>query len=152
MRLTGEYRAKIDAKGRLRIPTDLLDQLGAEDSYTFIVSRGLAKCLSLYPENVWDQKIEELESQLDEFDPEDARIMRAIYGGSKRVETDSSSRVIVPDFLRQYAQIDRDVVLLCMSKKVEIWSLEEYEQDNLMSPEEFARLAKKAATKRKSNE
>ncbi len=148
MRLIGEFRAKIDSKGRFRLPSDLLEQLEQEEGFKFVVSRGYEEYINLYPENVWDEILDEYEKGLDPFDPDDTRTLRKIYAGSKRVETDSSSRISLPVFLQEYALLNKDIVLLCMSNRVEIWSQEQFDKNNKLTPSEFEISAREAARKR----
>lgn len=149
MKLVGEYRAKVDAKGRFRLPVGISEQLNSKAPYSFVMNRGLAKCLTLYPENVWDEETEKMDQKLDELDPDDADFRRAFYGGARPLETDGSLRLNVPDFLIEYAGIQKEVVLVCMRKKIEVWSKEVYEQDLNITPEVFARLSRKVSKKMK---
>ncbi len=149
MKLVGEYRAKVDAKGRFRLPVGISEQLSSGAPYSFVMNRGLAKCLTLYPEKVWDELTEEMDQNLDELDPDDADFRRAFYGGARPLETDGSLRLNIPDFLIQYADIQKEVVLICMNKKIEVWSKEVHDKDLNITPEVFARLSRKVSKKMK---
>jgi len=90
--LLGEYDCKIDAKGRLRMPSGLLKQLGESESYTFVINRGFEKCLMLYPEEVWNKITKEID-QLNIFDEKKRQFVRYFYRGATTVNTDSYSPI-----------------------------------------------------------
>ena len=74
-RLTGEYECKVDAKGRLRMPSSLMQQLSS-DNLTFTVNRGFEKNLILYPKEVWVQKAEEFDSHLNMYSSKQRQVLR----------------------------------------------------------------------------
>lgn len=139
----------MDSKGRFRLPAGIAEQFGEADSYTFVFNRGLGKCLRMFPENVWEKETSKIESELDELDPDDAAFKRAFYGGARKLTTDGSFRINLPDFLLRYAGISKEVDLVCMNQTIEVWATEEYEKSMMMSPEEFIRVSKKASKKSK---
>ena len=100
MNLTGEYECKLDAKGRLRIPTALLKQLGDEVSLGFTVNRGFEKHLMLYPKNVWDKKTTEI-NQLNIYNKKQRQAIRYFYRGATAVKLDASERILVPKSLAE---------------------------------------------------
>ncbi len=114
---TGEYHHTLDGKGRVIIPSRLREGLG--DS--FVITRGLDHCLFVYPNSEWvrlEQKLKQLP-----FTKRDARVFtRLFFSGAMEVEADKQGRVLIPQNLREYADIEKDVMFIGVSNRVEIWS------------------------------
>ncbi len=135
--LLGEYECKIDAKGRMRVPADLLKQLsnGNGGTHTFVVNRGLEKNLMFYPKAVWDGIIKRV-SSLNQFDKNHRKFIRYMYRGAQILELDSSDRVLIKKPLLEFAGIEKEVVLFAQGTQVEIWSKENYWNDANEEPNE----------------
>ncbi len=144
MKLIGEYPVAIDNKGRLRLPTALLRQLGeiAPESggYEFVLNRGFEKCLTLYPKPVWDQLSEKL-SQLNRFNDRNRMFFRSFYLGATPVVTDSADRILLQKPLMDYAGLNAEAILIAMDDRIEVWSPEQYEAMLQIDPNQFADLA-----------
>jgi len=136
----GEYDCKLDAKGRFILPSGLKKQVPTEADGQFVVNRGFEKCLVLYPRNEWDKITEEI-NKLNQFVKKNRAFMRYFFRGATEVGLDSSDRLLVPKRLKEYANINKTLVLFAHTNKIEIWAQEEYE--NLLSdePADFAELA-----------
>ena len=124
--LLGEYQCRIDEKGRLRLPSALLKQLGDSDSYDLVVNRGVDNCVNLYPKAVWD-KISKKVNKLNTYVKKNRDFIRYFYRGATELTTDSSERILLPKELVKYADIDRDVVLFAYNDRVEVWSATKYD-------------------------
>ena len=138
-RLTGEYECKVDAKGRLRIPSSLVRQLGSHN-LTFIINRGFEKHLILYPKLVWDRKAAEID-QLSIYKSKHRQALRYFYRGATEVMLDGSDRILLPKSLMKYAGIDTDVVLFALQEQIEIWSIDQYEDMLAEEPDDFSEIA-----------
>ena len=138
--LTGEYECKLDAKGRLRLPSQLLRQIVGDVSLLFTVNRGFEKCLVLYPKDVWEEKAQEV-NQLNTYIAKNRQFVRYFYRGATQVATDSADRILLPKSLLEHADIQKDVVLLAYNDQIEIWSKDRYEAMIDAEPEDFAALA-----------
>ena len=103
-RLHGEYECKLDAKGRLRVPSPLLRQLGGKGPYTFFVNRGFEKCLMVFPENVWERNLEMI-NKLNVYRKEDRNFIRYFFRGVSDVTTDNADRILVSKGLQDYADL-----------------------------------------------
>ncbi len=123
--LIGEYQCRIDDKGRIRLPTALLRQLGERPNYDFVINRGLDSCLSLYPKNVWD-KITRKVNQLNTFEKKKRDFVRYFFRGATELITDSSERVLLPKSLLEYAGIQKDIILSAYNEYIEVWDPERY--------------------------
>ena len=139
-RLTGEYECKVDAKGRLRLPSSLVRQLSS-DNLTFTVNRGFEKNLILYPKDVWIKKAEEIDNYLNIYSTKQRQVLRYFYRGATEVTLDGSDRLLIPRTLVKYADINNTVMLFAIQQQIEIWSLEEYEKMISQEPEDFSQIA-----------
>ena len=124
--LLGEYQCRLDEKGRLRLPSSLLKQLGDADTYELVVNRGEDKNLNLYPKSVWDKASKKI-NKLNTFKKKNREFARFFYSGASELTTDSSERILIPKVLMEWASIKRDVVLFAYNNKIELWSAERYE-------------------------
>lgn len=145
MQLIGEYPVALDDKGRMRLPTALLRQLGEKPAgegagYEFVVNRGFEKCLTLYPKPVWDAIAAKL-SRLNRFNDRNRAFLRSFYLGAYPITTDSADRILLQKPLMDYASLSKDAVLVAMDDRIEIWSPEAHAQVAAMDSNMFAGLA-----------
>ena len=126
----GEYNHTIDTKGRLIIPSKFRELLGDE----FIVTKGLDGCLFVFPKNEW-QLFEEKLRLLPLAQKSARKFTRFFVAGAATCELDKQGRILVPEVLRDFAHLQRDVVVEGSMKRIEIWSREQYdrqaEEDNI---------------------
>ena len=118
----GEYNHTIDAKGRLIVPSKFREALGD----TFVVTKGLDGCLFVYDNKEWNAFEEKLKS-LPLTNKEARQFARFFLAGAAEVEVDKQGRILVPNILREFAQISKDVVLIGVASRIEIWSKERFE-------------------------
>ncbi|SER64039.1 division/cell wall cluster transcriptional repressor MraZ [Salipaludibacillus aurantiacus] len=132
----GEYHHNIDDKGRMIIPAKFRDGLGS----TFVVTRGMDKCLFVYPEKEWQQLEQKLKTL--PFTKKDARAFtRFFFSGATECELDKQGRVNIASTLRSYAALDKECVVIGVSNRVEIWSKAIWEDYFAESEESFAEIA-----------
>ena len=137
----GEYEATIDAKGRFLLPAGLRKQMPAEGGEQFVINRGFEKCLSLYPLTSWEPIFSEI-SKLNDFDPKVREFRRYFLNGATMMELDSAGRLLIPQSLKDYAGLDKDIVLVSAVNKIEIWDTVKYKQFfESFSPDAFSALA-----------
>ncbi len=132
----GEYRHNVDEKGRMIVPAKFRDNLGS----SFVVTRGLDRCLFVYPQEEWKK----LENQLKTlpFTKKDARAFtRFFFSGATECEIDKQGRVNIASPLREYAQLDKECVVIGVSNRVEIWSKVIWEEYFAESEESFSEIA-----------
>ncbi len=118
----GEYNHTIDAKGRLIVPSKFRETLGD----TFVVTKGLDGCLFVYDREEWGIFEEKLKS-LPITNKEARQFVRFFLAGAAEVEVDKQGRILVPNVLREFAQLNKDVVLIGVASRIEIWSKERFE-------------------------
>lgn len=132
----GEYRHSIDSKGRIIIPTKFRDEFGS----SLILTRGLDQCLFAYPRSEWIQLEQKLKSL--PFTKADARAFtRFFFSGANEVEFDKQGRIRVPSNLRQFAELQKECVIIGVSTRIEIWCKELWEQYASESEEAFTKIA-----------
>jgi MraZ protein len=117
-----EYNHTIDAKGRLIIPSKFREVLGEE----FVVSRGMDGCLFVYANDDWNAFEQKLTS-LPLINKETRQFARFFLAGAAQVELDKQGRILLPAALREFAGLEKDVVLVGVGSRIEIWSKEKYE-------------------------
>ena len=117
----GEYSHTIDAKGRLIIPAKFREELGD----TFVVTKGLDKCLFVYDSRSWEEFASKLQT-LPLMNQDARKFVRFFMAGANEVEIDKLGRILVPVPLREFAELKKDVMLIGMTGRVEIWSRENY--------------------------
>jgi len=121
----GKYVHTIDPKGRVIIPAKFREQLGD----CFVVTKSEDGCLNIYDEAGW----EAFETNLKELprNRKDVRsLIRFFLSNAADVEVDKQGRILIPQELREFAGLDKDVVLTGMADKIEIWSKERFEEEN----------------------
>ncbi|MFI5452404.1 division/cell wall cluster transcriptional repressor MraZ [Pedobacter sp. UC225_61] len=140
IQLLGEFDCKLDAKGRLMVPSSLKKQLPSVEQEGLVINRGFEKHLVIYPKKVWESIVAEL-SKLNQYEKKTREFIRFFTRGATELSLDASGRVLLPKSLLEFAGINGDVVLACQFDKIEVWSKTAY--DNLLDnePENFANLA-----------
>ncbi|WP_088104995.1 division/cell wall cluster transcriptional repressor MraZ [Halalkalibacter urbisdiaboli] len=132
----GEYRHNVDEKGRMIVPAKFRDSLGA----SFVVTRGLDRCLFVYPLEEW-KKLEEKLKTLP-FTKKDARAFtRFFFSGATECELDKQGRVNIASPLREYAQLEKECVVIGVSNRVEVWSKSIWEEYFDEAEESFSDIA-----------
>ena len=120
----GEDNHTLDAKGRLIIPSRVRELLGEE----FVLTRGLDGCLSIYPMDEWVAFEEKLRAL--PLTNKDARTFsRFFVAGATTCQLDKQGRILVPQTLRQFAGLDKDVVLTGNLNRIEVWSKEKWSEN-----------------------
>ena len=117
-----EYNHTIDAKGRLIIPSKFREILGEE----FVVSKGMDGCLFVYANDDWSAFEQKLTS-LPLINKEARKFARFFLAGAAQVELDKQGRILLPAALREFAELDKDVVLVGVGSRIEIWNKDKYE-------------------------
>jgi MraZ protein len=134
----GEYQHAVDGKGRLIMPAKFRDELGER----FVITRGLDNCLFVYPLHEWnilEQKLKALP-----FTKADARaFMRFFFSGAAECELDKQGRALIPNNLREHGKLNKEVVVIGVSNRVEIWSLEVWQQYSEQTNLSFESIAEK---------
>ena len=113
----GEYSHTIDAKGRLIVPSRFREQLGDE----FVVTKGLDGCLFVYENSEW-RSFEEKLHALPLTNANARKFTRFFLAGASACEVDRQGRILIPAVLREFAKLEKDVVLVGVGSRIEIWN------------------------------
>ena len=138
----GEHEHTIDKKGRLIIPSKFREAFKEYDVEKFYITRGLDKCLFMFTENEW--KTQESKFRSIPFTKSEARKFNRMYfAGASQIECDKQGRILIPKYLKDYAAIKRDVMIVGVSSRIEIWSREAWDSYYNNSKESFEDIAEK---------
>jgi len=136
----GEHQHSIDKKGRLVLPSRFREIAKVNFIDKFFITRGLDKCLFMFSEDEW--RTQEAKFKSISFTKQQARIFNRIYfSGAVEVFPDKQGRILIPQYLKDYAGIKRDVVLVGVSNRIEIWSKDNWQKFYLDAQPSFERIA-----------
>lgn len=140
----GEYRAKLDDKGRLILPSALKNIAEEAGESLFIVRKDLySDCLELYLNSEWEKELSNLKSKLNFYNREDSNLWRKYMKKTAYVTPDEKlGRINIPNYLLEEIGVVKEVVFFGSVFKIEIWSKERWDSDNT-SDEETATLIEK---------
>jgi MraZ protein len=137
--LIGEYLHTIDQKNRLSVPSKFRKELGR----IVVVSRGLDKCLFLYPEDAWKKLAEKLATELPWGKAENRSFVRSMIAGAADVAIDALGRILLPDNLKQFASLEKEAMVVGLYNRVEIWNPEIWKMYSATSSENTELIAEK---------
>lgn len=121
----GEYNHTIDAKGRMIVPSKFREQLGNE----FVVTKGLDGCLFVYPNEEW-HNIEEKFRTVPLTTKDARKFSRFFFAGAATCELDKQGRILIPPVLREFADLQKDVVSVGVLNRIEIWGKDNWLECN----------------------
>ena len=136
-----QYNHTIDAKGRVIIPAKFREKLG--DS--FVITKGLDGCLYGYAEAEW-KNFEEKLATLPITNRDSRQFTRFFLAGAAECELDKQGRILIPSVLREFAGLEKDVVLVGVASKIEIWSKERWDEANGAYEDNMDDIAKNLET------
>ena len=136
----GEYEHSIDRKGRLIIPSKFREVFKENYVERFFVTRGLDTCLFVFTEDEWKKQENRFRSL--SFTSREAREFNRIYfSGAGEVTCDRQGRILVPQYLKDFAKIKSDVVIVGVSNRIEIWSRENWQEFYKNAKDSFEKIA-----------
>ncbi|MGN1298833.1 MAG: division/cell wall cluster transcriptional repressor MraZ [Candidatus Scatovivens sp.] len=132
--LIGEYEHSLDAKGRLIMPAKLREDIGEK----FIITKGLDGCLFAFSITEWKNFEEKLRS-LPISNKDARKFSRFFFAGAIECEIDKQGRFLISSNLREFAELEKDVIIVGMDSRIEIWSKEKWSKcDEDISADEIA--------------
>ena len=137
---SGEFNHILDTKYRYIAPAQFREALGSH----FVVTKGLDRCLFVYTWEMWQSKISEL-SQLSSTSAATRRFSRNFFSGALIAEPDKQGRVVLPESLREYAKLNREIVTIGVLNRLEIWDKELWTEYNSESDMEYEQVAERLA-------
>lgn len=139
----GDFECKTDDKGRIVFPSAFKKVLGAAEEMKFVVRKDLFEhCLVLFPYAEWENELNRLREKLNLYNREHSKFLRDFFKGSAEISLDGNGRFLIPKRLLELAGIDREVVMVGVDKKIELWDKVRYDQQQV-DPEDLASLAEK---------
>ncbi len=142
----GSQSINVDAKGRMAIPSRYRDVLAAACEGRLVVTANpYDRCLNIYPEPQWLEVKAKIEA-LPNSNKQVRRLQRLVLGNASELEMDGNGRLLLPSILRDYASLDKKVVLVGLGEKAELWREESWnelldESDDEPMPEEMKNLS-----------
>lgn len=121
--LIGEYQHNLDPKKRLAVPAKLRAEIGPKA----VITRGLDSCLFVYPLKEWEMVVQKL-SQLPMGQEDTRSFVRLMLAGAQEVEIDSLGRVLIPDYLKNYASLEKEVVITGLFNRLEVWDKKKWDK------------------------
>lgn len=137
---TGQFECKVDAKGRMKIPSGLLRQVPEGTRRNYVLNMGMDNCLVLYSQADWDKLTAKLNA-LNYYNEKQRKFQRIFYKMAVMCELDTSDRILIPKRLADPAGINEDAVILAFGNNIEIWSKERYEETVNVPAEDLSSLA-----------
>ena len=138
----GQFTYSMDAKSRISIPAKLRKHISPDANDSVVMTKGLSKCIDLYPLNEW-QIIEDRLMKLNQFQPDELRFIRMFVQYATEDKMDSQSRILIPQLLIDYAQIEKEVLIIGALRKIEVWNPKIYEDYLSESPMTYEEIAAK---------
>ncbi len=136
--LIGEYTHTIDDKNRLSLPAKFRSELGKK----VVLTRGLDKCVAIFTLTEW-QKVANKLSDASMLQADNRSFNRFMFGGAVEAEIDSIGRVLVPDFLKTWGNLQTKVTVIGVQSRVEIWNEKTWESNKEMIEKQADTLAEK---------
>lgn len=139
---SGEFECKVDAKGRMVLPAKVKTNLPEVHTNELVVKRGFEPCLVLYPKLEWNKVFSKV-SGLSEFNKEYRRFQRSFLSGVSEVDMDGNGRILIPKTMMKYASIEKEMVVVGMGNRIELWDPDKYNEYLIADEDEFSELAEK---------
>jgi MraZ protein len=140
----GEYKHTLDEKGRIAIPAKLRYSKVGEEEY-WVTTKGFDHCLFVYPKNEWAVIVKALNERLTLTKKDDRSFLRMFVSPANEQALDKQGRIALPLSLREYAGVQRDVVVLGAINRIEIWSEENWNKYREENEKSFDLLGEKIA-------
>jgi len=137
-----QYDSKLDPKGRLVLPAKIKAAIPEANGSRLMLRMAEDKCLALYTMNEY-KKLEGQVKSLSINNAEQRMIQRSFFISSVEVELDSAGRLLIPKMYQGYAELDKEVVVIGMGSRIELWNPEKYLQNIIQDPADLSNLMEK---------
>ena len=139
---TSEHECKLDAKGRLVLPSRLKSVLPEASKKSIIIRKGFDPNLIIYPLHEF-QNIYTRINSLNEFSSEQRKLKRNLFSSISQIDLDSNGRFLLPKSMISHTGLEKDVILVGMGNVIELWSPDNYKKYLINDANEFSKLAQK---------
>ena len=136
----GEYECKLDSKGRLKLPSQLIRQMQGSSVYEFVIHRGFDQCLMMYERHIWDEVVKQVQTLKPE-NKKQREYLRYFFRGATVVGMDSADRILLSKRQTEFASIQKEVILSPLNDRIEIWSPAIYDTMVANEPADLSDLA-----------
>ena len=140
--LASKYDCKIDAKGRLVLPSKIKANFPEDAGNEVVLRMAFEPCLILYPMVEFRKTYQKI-AGLNEFNKEHRALQRNFFSSVQTVDIDSAGRILIPKQMLQYSGLDKDALVVGTGLRVEIWNPERYDAQSIEDPEQLSQLAEK---------
>ena len=123
--IVGKYYNSIDSKSRIIVPAKFRDDLEGR----CIIAKSLDKCLTIYPRKQWEKFVEEKLDILPTGNPQARKLKRHFYSSAAECDVDKQGRLTIPQELKEYAGIEKDLITVGSDKTIEIWSRQNWDDE-----------------------
>lgn len=134
----GEHAHSLDGKGRVIFPARMRDPLGPQ----VVLQKGIERCVYVFPPEEWDRQVGRL-SELPQTNPDARRYVRFFFSQASREQIDRQGRLTVPSAFREYAGLEREVVIVGAGNRVELWDRQAWEQQRAQAEAELPEFTSK---------
>ncbi len=136
----GEYTHTVDKKNRLIVPSKFRDTIREMCIEKLYITRGLDECLFMFSENEW--KAQESKFKAMPFTKREVRkFKRLFFSGAVEVVPDKQWRILIPDYLREYAKLGKDIMIVGVSNRIEIWAKDKWEEFYKSSKQNYEEIS-----------
>lgn len=149
--ILGTYECKVDAKGRFMFPAPFKLQMGEAQKQGMVIKRSIfKKCLELFPMENWKEESKPV-NELNMFNKKNAEFATKFMAGVKIVDLDNVGRILIPKDHLQYSSITKQIVLISVANRIEIWDKAVYENAMNYDSDDFANLAQEVLGNKETN-
>ncbi len=145
----GEYKCKLDSKGRLRLPSHLLRQMQGGIVHQFVIHRGFDNALFMYEKPVWDKMVEDYQL-LSVYDQKEREFMRYFFRGATNVVMDASDRILLTQRQMDFAGIEDELIVSANLDRIEIWNPTQYDEIMNTMPDDLNALSDEVSKRLRS--
>ncbi len=121
----GKFNNSIDSKSRMIVPAKFRDELGGK----CVIAKSLDKCLTIYPEEQWEKFVKEKLSVLPMGNENARKLRRHFYASAAVCDVDKQGRLTIPQELKEYASIEKELITIGSDMTIEIWSKESWDRE-----------------------
>ena len=140
---TGEYRYSLDNKGRINIPSKFRSALSKLSNENFVITKGMDSCIVAYPLEEWQIRVESGLRELSSTSSKNRKLVRSITRFANTVKLDAQGRIQITPNLKEYADLEKEVIIIGVVNKIEIWNPVNLSKMEDITPDDFDELEDK---------